>query len=100
MRSILLLKLSNVTDCAENEYYCPTYNTCFIQCNFVKCPDILPDDVLCPGCKSDEFKCIKDNVCILKTAVCDGIFDCEDQTDEENCIGNNSIKIRSQFSNH
>jgi len=36
-------------------------------------------------CATNQFKCRKDNQCIQRSHVCDGIIDCSDKTDEEYC---------------
>ena len=36
-------------------------------------------------CKKDEFRCSSNTSCIPLRAVCDGIFDCVDKTDEHSC---------------
>lgn len=34
-------------------------------------------------CNSDEFSC--NGICIEKDRICDGISDCADHSDEQNC---------------
>ena len=34
---------------------------------------------------ADMFECVHDGNCILSTSVCDGIIDCNDETDEIQC---------------
>lgn len=36
-------------------------------------------------CKANFFQCKNDHFCVSMRYVCDGIFDCYDKTDEENC---------------
>ena len=36
------------------------------------------------GCLSNEFTC-KNGECINQTLMCDGVFDCQDASDEETC---------------
>ena len=35
-------------------------------------------------CEGNEFEC-GDGMCIIRQRVCDGIIDCEDASDEQNC---------------
>lgn len=42
------------------------------------------------GCRYDEFKC-RDMSCIYSGRVCDGTPDCDDHSDEENCLSKYDI---------
>ena len=69
--------------CKENEYFCPSVNACFSKCNTALiCPDV-PKEVHCPDCP--EFKCQYSGLCISNASVCNGVMDCPQNEDEENC---------------
>ena len=72
-----------VVECNENEYLCPSVNACFSKCNTALiCPDV-PKEVHCPDCP--EFKCQYSGLCISSASVCNGVMDCPQNEDEENC---------------
>ncbi|KAI6233707.1 hypothetical protein M3Y99_00885700 [Aphelenchoides fujianensis] len=37
------------------------------------------------GCPQEQYRCTDNSACIPQKAVCDGIIDCEDKDDEQNC---------------
>ncbi|KAK6617378.1 hypothetical protein RUM43_014387 [Polyplax serrata] len=60
------------------------------------CPNDDSDERNCVGkriarrdkqlsCASDEFKCHDNSRCVPTSRVCDGVHDCSDSSDEENC---------------
>ena len=72
-----------VVECNENEYLCPSVNACLSKCNTALiCPDV-PKEVHCPDCP--EFKCQYSGLCISSASVCNGVMDCPQNEDEENC---------------
>lgn len=48
------------------------------------------------ACIDSEFAC-DDNLCIRKDSVCDGIADCEDQTDEADCPAPETEGLSNKF---
>ncbi|XP_022921032.1 low-density lipoprotein receptor-related protein 6 [Onthophagus taurus] len=49
------------------------------------------DEMDCPVCKKDEYKC-KNLQCISQRKVCDGVSDCKDGSDEEQCCKHNQYQ--------
>lgn len=46
---------------------------------------IIKSATLAALCGDDSWKCGEGNRCVLKSKLCDGVFDCSDQSDERNC---------------
>ena len=46
------------------------------------------------GCRAEDFKCRDSGYCIPSLLKCNGVSDCADSSDEENC---NIIKAREYF---
>ena len=80
--------LKPVPICKNNEYYCPSYNLCFILCNSVlECPE-LSKEITCPDCSENGFRCDDSKLCISNSLICDGKDDCSDGSDEkQQCNG-------------
>ena len=47
--------------------------------------ECIPNTYECPCAKYGQFKC-DDGICIMREAVCDGIQDCQDDSDEKLCF--------------
>ncbi|XP_076082905.1 uncharacterized protein LOC143053961 isoform X3 [Mytilus galloprovincialis] len=99
MQMILLLGLFVGTAfcCSSDEYTCwdgtckPGSYRCdsWADCSFGE------DDLGCPGCDINRFKCANGLYCIIWWGVCDGEDDCGDGSDERGC---SNISWNSYFS--
>jgi len=45
---------------------------------------------VCTACRSNEFRCVSNGMCISTCQLCDGYSQCGDYSDEHDCTFNNS----------
>ncbi|XP_069125491.1 LOW QUALITY PROTEIN: uncharacterized protein [Argopecten irradians] len=70
---------TSIEDCPKprwKEHNCKQYEVAGVECNSGK--GIV--------CVSVEFSCTKSEKCIAASLVCNGVDDCGDQTDEQDCV--------------
>ena len=79
--------------------WCIAPNGEFDYCDIPKCDETPTDiDIEDFRCESDEFKCQSNPTkCILGAYVCDGIPDCTNGADEENCSAQESLQDYQKF---
>ena len=46
--------------------------------------------VHCAACPANTFRCVSNGLCIPTCQLCDGYSQCDDYSDESNCVGINS----------
>ncbi|CAG2252607.1 LRP2 [Mytilus edulis] len=84
---LLVLFIGSALCCSDGMYTCAD-GECIAgswQCDsYVDCSR-GEDDMGCPGCDSDRFLCDNGEWCVAWWAVCNGIDNCGDNTDELGC---------------
>jgi len=87
----------SLTECKPNEFRCNNGGCILLSyyCDFDDdCGDLSDEPIGCypKECKKDQFKCKTSNRCVSKSAMCNGISECNDNSDEDAKICNSTKK--------